>query len=296
MRCFYPLSLEERGEVGRVVRCGRCIGCKVSRSQDWAVRCCNEKLFHDQSVFLTLTWDKDPVTLDHRPFQLFMKRGRKALGPARFFMCGEYGEQFSRPHYHAIIFGWGFPDRELLKRDPLLYRSKSLERLWPFGFSSIGDVTAESAQYVAGYVTSVISGDAADDHYWKLLPSGELVQVAPEYGRMSLKPGIGYRYISRFSAEVTVRDGCVVNGKVMKPPVYYDRQLKDRFEFSKKEGKGRGSIPGIISREKYLEIKEARMYRAIDLNVEADSTPERLKVQENVVKSRMALKRRLLEF
>lgn len=313
MRCFHPLEARRLpgGEVkvGRDpagvpmrLRCGQCIGCSVSRSQDWAVRCCNEAKLYDQSVFVTLTWDEEklkvlgkvvPLSLDHRPFQLFAKRARKALGPFRYFMCGEYGTNFGRPHYHALMFGVGFPDRQVFKTNPMtLYRSATLERLWPFGYSSIGDVTMESAQYVAGYVTQQKRGQEAEDHYWKLNEeTGELFQVTPEYGRMSLKPGIGAHFFDRFHAEVTVRDGSVVNGVVMKPPRYYDRQLKGFSSIDRK--RGTATFRRAIDRRLYDEILARRLERS-DANAE-DDTPERLRVAETVVKSRMALKRHILE-
>ena len=47
-----------------------------------------------------------------------MKRLRKKLHPLkiRFFHCGEYGDKTRRPHYHALIFGYSFPDRKLFKK------------------------------------------------------------------------------------------------------------------------------------------------------------------------------------
>ena len=91
--------------------------------------------------------------MDYRHFQLFMKRLRKEFAPTniRFYMCGEYGEDFSRPHFHACLFNCFFGDRKRIPGGASgspLYRSDILERLWPFGYSSIGDVTFESAAYV----------------------------------------------------------------------------------------------------------------------------------------------------
>lgn len=260
------------------------------------MRCCNEASLHDSSMFLTLTWAVDPFELDHRPYQLFMKRLRKSREPDRigYFMCGEYGERFSRPHYHALIFGADFPDRRVLKGPPMpLWRSAELERLWPHGHASFGAVTMESAQYVAGYVVSRKTGQEAEDHYWKLNEAtGELSQVTPEYGRMSLNPAVGRVFFEKFHHDVTVRDGSVINGSVMKPPRYYDRQLRGFASVDRK--KGTASVRRGIDRRLYDE-HQAKRLEVAEAMLE-DSTPERLAVMETVVKSRAALKRRLLEF
>lgn len=98
-----------------------------------------------------------------------------------------------------------------------LWRSPTLERLWPFGFSSIGAVSPQTAAYVAGYTLKKITGDAAIAHY-----SGKV----PEYVTMSRRPAIGLRWIGRFAGE-TYRDDTVIhNGKETRPPRYYDKQLK----------------------------------------------------------------------
>lgn len=314
MRCFHPITAyrTDGGDVlfydrnGRdrplQIRCGRCIGCRVARSEDWAVRCVHESKLHSSSVFVTLTFDSDkcrvPEGIYHYPFQKFMKRLRKsrevvhvdveafASGAKKYrtitrpkikyFMCGEYGTDFGRPHFHALLFGVDFPDRKILKKDPLLYRSAELERLWPFGFSSIGDVTYESAQYVAGYVVTRKTGEEADDYYWRLHPvTGEMHKVPPEFGHMSLKSAIGHEFLEQFTSDVYTQDQCVINGSKKRPPKYYDKK-----------------------RLRYLDsysddILWQRQQKGVAM--EADSTEDRLAAAEKVASARLALKRKFLE-
>ena len=96
--------------------CGQCIGCRLERSRQWAIRCMHEKSLYSLSSFLTLTYDDDHLppngTLVKRDFQLFMKRLRWEMGDGiRFFACGEYGDGNLRPHYHALLFNVDFPDK-----------------------------------------------------------------------------------------------------------------------------------------------------------------------------------------
>ena len=169
--------------------CGRCVGCRLERSKQWAIRCVHESQLYKDNCFITLTFDNDHLdedsSLQLRDFQLFMKRLRKQFVPPnpyeegsieyddfqqshaiRFFHCGEYGELNKRPHHHAIIFNFDFDDKYLWKRgtNPL-WRSPTLEKLWPYGMSSIGKVTFESAAYVARYVMKKVNGELADEHY-----------------------------------------------------------------------------------------------------------------------------------
>src|SRR3954449_8205389 len=86
--------------------CGQCIGCRLERSRQWAMRCVHENKMHPRSSFVTLTYDDKNIppagSLSKRDFQLFMKRLRKSQSnPLRFFACGEYGETTHRPHYHV---------------------------------------------------------------------------------------------------------------------------------------------------------------------------------------------------
>ena len=265
--------------------CGQCIGCRLERSRQWAVRCVHESQLYDFNSFVTLTYDDLHLppnnSLVYRDFQLFMKRLRKSTAQSiRFYMCGEYGDTFYRPHFHACLFNCFFHDRSFLKSLPSgsnLYRSSQLESLWPQGFSSIGDVTFESAAYIARYIVKKVTGPNSAAHYTRLDPeTGELTSVTPEFTRMSLKPGIGYNWYKQFSSDVfgLDHDYVVIRGIKMKPPRYYDSLLKSTEDFT----------------SDYIEFLRAQKAQ----NVAHDNTPERLVTRELVTRSRLSFKKRSL--
>ena len=200
MPCYHPLTAYrsaqgdvvfcERGDIVATLQlpCGRCIGCRLERSRQWAVRILHETKSHRENCFLTLTYDEEHcprnLSLDYSEFQRFMKRLRKKFRGKRirFYMCGEYGEQFARPHFHACIFGLDFEDKVLFSSSGgnKLWTSATLDALWPFGFSSIGEVTFESAAYVARYCLKKVNGDLAKDHYSMVdLETGEVYEKRP---------------------------------------------------------------------------------------------------------------------
>ncbi|QCQ85033.1 replication initiator protein [Blackfly microvirus SF02] len=277
MTCFRPLTayqnedgavvFHERGKIRRELSlpCGRCIGCRVTRSRMWAVRCVHESKCHDVNSFVTLTYDDDHYSpsLCYRDFQLFIKRLRaQSASRVRFFCAGEYGEQTQRPHFHALLFGKTFAAREKIGKT--IWRSPELEKLWPMGFSSFGDVTFQSAAYVAKYSVKKINGDQAEEYYKRVdLQTGEIVSVVPEFGRMSLKPGIGKPWFDKYWKDVyAARDRVILDGKEHTTPRYYD-ELLSRIE-------------------PYLsDEKEYERYVASGKFLD-DCTPERLDVRERV--------------
>lgn len=268
--------MEKRGYSPLTIKCGQCVGCRLERSRQWAIRCMHESQMHENNSFITLTFNpeslaarKNPHSLDVRDWQLFMKRLKKNAGgkKIRFFHCGEYGELNKRPHYHACLFGHDFSDKELWKETKTghkLYTSKELEKAWPYGFSTIGDVTFESAAYVARYIMKKITGDDAEHHYTKFddLTGEILCDLKPEYTTMSRRNGIGQSWYEKYKDDVYPHDFVVINGMKMKPPKYYDSLLQtDRpFEF-----------------DEIKELREKDGEKHLDNN-----TPERLKVREVV--------------
>lgn len=248
--------------------CGKCIACTLKYSREWAIRCMYEAMEYERNCFVTLTLNDYALNVLHGPslnvvfFQKFMNKLRKRFGNGiRFYHCGEYGDKFKRPHYHACIFNFDFDDRVLFKRERgvELFRSVELEKLWtyrdtgiPLGFSTVGSMTFDSAAYCARYATKKIRGKKAKDHYGGL---------RPEYATMS--KGIGRAYFDKYSKEIYVTDSVIAKeGLEFKPPRYYD----SLYEIE---------CPG-----DYARVKEARVKNAVARL--ADNSPERLIVREKV--------------
>lgn len=223
--CLYPVKIPDpraREDMTDtvyppiVVSCGKCVECLQQHANEWAHRIVDECKQHEQNCFITLTYNDDYKPLNgslvKRDLQLFLKRLRKHLEPVkiRVFYCGEYGKKHLRPHYHVIVFGWKPDDLFFWQKDgkDILYRSPQLEKLWKFGFSSVGDVTINSARYCAKYMQKL-----------QKIPDG---LVKPFTG-MSLKPGIGYNAIS---AECLTGDRIYHSGKSVKVPRYYLKVLE----------------------------------------------------------------------
>jgi hypothetical protein len=271
MACFHPLlAYKLDGQVtfkkpypfavGFNLPCGQCIGCRLNYSRQWAARCVHEAQMHDQNCFITLTFNPEslavraqPENLDLTEFQKFLKRLRKKYNyPVRFFHCGEYGEKNQRPHYHALLFGHDFADKKLYskKGDYNLYISEDLTKLWPYGFSIIGDLNFETAAYCARYVVKKITGDEAEKHYQHTdLYTGEIYQKNPEYCTMSRgnnRPlddpthtrGIGYSWYKKYGKTDCHNFDKIVlsNGLEINPPKYYDKLCDpDRMAEIKKQ-------------------------------------------------------------
>lgn len=227
MPCYRPIKLKKLDERHRtvIVPCGRCIGCLLERSRQHAVRCMNEAQMHEENSFLTLTLNDDNLIYGHeeatlypRHLQLFFKKYRKYLDgkPIRYFACGEYGDVTRRPHYHALIFGHDFTDKQLYsqKNGNYIYTSKLLDNIWGHGECKIGALTFESAAYVSRYIVGKKLGEKKEG-------------VEPEFVRMSRRPGIGKSWYEKFKKDIYPSDLQIVRGKKCKPPRYYDKKHEE---------------------------------------------------------------------
>jgi hypothetical protein len=287
MDCKFPLLVSPKGYVDlrTLVPCGQCIGCRLDRSRQWAIRCVHEAQMHEESAFITLTYSPEWLpfggTLVKKDFQDFMKRLRKWAAPrkVRFFHCGEYGEERGRPHYHALVFGVDFPDKVYLFESPAggrVYESAILAKLWGRGVCSTASVTFESAAYVARYALKKRTGDGAEAYYKRVDSStGELVNLVPEYVTMSLRPGIGREWLRKFWRDVYPAGEVVSRGFKVSSPRYYDKVFEE-------------CEPRLHRQMKLRRMARAGLHRG-------DHTPERLAVQAKVKEAQLKfLKRRLV--
>jgi len=245
VRIVFDKAMAIPGSRSQPVKCGQCIGCRLDKTREWAARCHHEASLHETSSFVTLTYDDEQLpedgSLNKEHFQGFMKRLRAKwvqkdpikreygqVEKIRYYMCGEYGPKTGRPHYHACLFGFGFDDLVLYKEAPEgnIYISEELNRRWGYGFATVGEVTYESAAYVAGYTIGKATGPREDEYESLDLETGEIYTVQPPYATMSLKPGIGADWFKQFKGDCFPKDFVTINGRKQQPPKFYLEQYE----------------------------------------------------------------------
>lgn len=237
------------GQVAIAIPCGQCKGCRLDYSMKWAVRCLHERDMHEENSYITLTYASDFLPKDgslcYEDYQLFVKRLRDRLNYKKFsfLVAGEYGDNFDRPHFHAVLFGHDFSDKLLYKRCDgyNLYQSDFLQDVWGKGFCTVGDVNFSSVAYVARYVFKKVNGDKKSEHY-----KGKL----PEFLKTSKRPAIAKLWFDKFSDDLYSNDTdlyCNKSNEYVKVNVsrYFDKLLErvDPEEFARiKSLRGENSL------------------------------------------------------
>lgn len=118
----------------------------------------------ESACFMTFTYADAPLskngfpTLVKRDFQNFLKRLRKKLPKEpyitksgktgyrtklKYYACGEYGSQYHRPHYHAILFNLPMY---------MIYNPTIVAETWDHGTIDIAPANQDTIHYVTKYI------------------------------------------------------------------------------------------------------------------------------------------------
>lgn len=276
--------------------CGRCLGCRLEYSKEWANRCSLEaKTTHD-NWFITLTYDEEYIQETFKPvidketgeymqmanlvpehITKFLKNLRRQEEyhhnnkEVRFYGCGEYGSINMRPHYHLIVFNLPLFDlvEEWRKDGFITYSSEYLSGIWKKGFLTINEYSWETAAYTARYMLKKLKGREAIEQY-------QQCGLEREFSRCSRNPGIGYEYYRQHRDEIYRTDSVIIHGQTTKPPKYFDKmyQIEKPEEWRKIQEKRAEA-----SRE---EMKNKLFNTSINyqdqLNVEREYREEKIKM------------------
>lgn len=280
------------------IPCGQCVECRLNYSRQWATRAMLEKKYwpENQCWFLTLTYSDEylPInsavdtetgeivtgaSLQKKDMQDFWKRVREHWNlynktdkegniekyGLKYLNAGEYGHENYRPHYHALVYGLPLNPMKIKKignndQGDAYFESFELDELWGKGFVTVGQMTWQSAAYVARYTLKKAYGGNNDI----LLAMGK----KPEF--VSMSQGFAKRYFDEHKELIYHSDTVPVlntkTGEFVKPPKNFDRMLKE------------------IDSEIYYKVKRAREKQKNQGEREArkqtDLTPEERRSQK----------------
>lgn len=234
MKCPHLIVVKNSYGQVREVPCGQCAACRLNKAREWSIRIMNEMNYYDASCFLTLTYEDSNLpenrSLVKKDLQNFLKRFRNEFSyPIRYYASGEYGEETHRPHYHLIVFGVScdnpvFKNRKFSRSKKGKVGYECHLDSWPQGLAYVGDVTYDSACYVAKYTMKKVKGKKAYEAY-------EAKGIQPEFSLMSLKPGIGARYLRDNHNRLKMRKYVIgKNGCKVGLPRYYRDKLFSPIE------------------------------------------------------------------
>lgn len=245
MQCSNPIHLyqyQDRLEYpdGLKVPCNKCANCRISYRREWTLRCLHEMDYHEENVFLTLTYDQEHTpqnkSLEREEYIKFLKRLRKRMDKdgrkIKHFSCGDYGEpatlkqrgpfhywtEGERPHYHSIIFGLGLTPEDkkavMAAWDKCDWDNREIRE------GSFGCVQRQSIQYVAKYINNKLSGELADEEY-------TAKNRQPVFGTFT--PGLGKQHVLDNADMYWENQFTKLNGTKITLPRYYVNKLREKY-------------------------------------------------------------------
>lgn len=186
VKCFHPINIRQKGKSPTdsfhyvQVPCGKCPACLYRYRDSWRVRLESDfKYFGFNGLFFTLTYDDDHLpykvvdedsglmlpSLDKERISKFYKDiknsydyeyrqlEKKDRPEWSYFLCGEYGSCFQRPHYHMLLF---------CTKDYNDYWDSLIRSKWNDGLIYVLPTIPNRIQYVTKYTLKYRLQDCKD--------------------------------------------------------------------------------------------------------------------------------------
>lgn len=212
------------------VPCGRCHQCLADRRNAWAFRLWKQMDVSESCYFITLTYENEPLspnghgTLRLHDVQNFWKRLRKRTGATiKYYLCGEYGGLYKRPHYHAIVYG--------IPQSLAMDSERFAQSYWTHGRVDIAPSNMATIFYTVGYI---MKGSWEPEH--EIDTDTGLILCEddrkPEFSTMSKNLGLNYLSEAIWDWHLNTMSSFVVqqNGAIMSLPRYYRDKIFSREE------------------------------------------------------------------
>lgn len=281
-----------------VIGCGMCMPCRINYTTEWKNRLLAERKEHEQSWFLTLTYNEEQVPkkiitdengevkvdINGKPvvaypvikkhLQDFNKRLRRRWDyehhheGIRHFGVGEYGDETGRPHYHEMLFNMPLYDLQEIGEKIFIrkgqrvkyteYWSKEIQKLWPFGKIHIGECNDATCGYLAGYAVKKQKGKHAQEWY-------DERGLNPEFMISSRKPGIGFNYFDEHRRDMIENDRMIMSdawgGERVPIPKGFQQAAIRRYRAPHYDQEGNQVRPEIKPRYPEAEVEMMRYVR-----------------------------------
>lgn len=219
MPCYFPFYKDTIP-----LPCGKCPYCLNRRANNWIFRCMQESKVSDSAIWVTLTYEAPPLdennmmSLNKNDCQKFFKRLRKIKRlhsdrPIKYYLCGEYGDTYERPHYHAIIFN---STEEDIRSAWETFSSPEDEDSRTLGKCYFDKVNENTIAYTVKYMNK-----------GKLIPKFKTDKRLPEFQLFSKQLGINFvtNATRTFYNSDPRRNNVTVNGHNKALPRYFANKL-----------------------------------------------------------------------
>lgn len=295
-QCVNPTEVEVINPITlvkelRKVPCGTCYHCRMTKVNEWYTRMYLQTLYSNHCYFVTLTYDVEqmtqkeleetfacvhnfnskhvemlsPLTLCKRHHQLFFKHFRKICKTeysqpfqCQYYLVGEYGSTYGRPHYHMILWTNQPLDYVHINEDKHINHDSILWRAWHKGAVQcidlkedfeLGQNQKKVFRYVAKYVqkkqdyNNLVTYKLHFKNYLNLKDNetnqDKVIDTFNDYWKKfgdymccSKQPAIGVGYFNDYKDELCAGKVRLlgVQEKSLVFPSYFLRKIKDQTQ------------------------------------------------------------------